>query len=49
MRTTAASLALCALEQPHLAKKSPFARAGPTGGKPPLALRVNPLLMFASP
>src|SRR5882724_2538655 len=29
-RTTAASLALCAIEQPHLAKKSPFARAGPT-------------------
>jgi hypothetical protein len=28
-RTTAASLALCAIEQPHLAKKSPFARAGP--------------------
>jgi hypothetical protein len=28
-RTTAASLALCAIEQPHVAQKSPFARAGP--------------------
>jgi hypothetical protein len=28
-RTTAASLARCAIEQPHVAKKSPFARAGP--------------------
>jgi hypothetical protein len=34
MRTTAASLALCAIEQPHLAKKSPFARAGPGRAAP---------------
>ena len=33
-RTTAAYLALCAIEQSHLAKKSPFARAGPTGQAP---------------
>ena len=29
MHTTAASLALCAIERPHLAQKLPFARTGP--------------------